>query len=577
MTTFTGRRYAGEGSTRTVAGTATIDGEPDESRLIEQARSGDTDAFGELYARHVADVASLARRLCRDQYEADDVVSDVFCNTLRALRAGGGPSDDLKPYLLRSVRNTIIKTRTRSDTGRADPAAPHTLDRVDGWDPYPAPGEASVAFTSVSDRYQRVLWSVEVEGTPTAAVAKHEDVSAPAAASLAYRARCALRRAYIGASIPKASTAACQPIRLLMPTFVDGGLGAVRSAQVVAHGDSCRECRQVLDDARRLRSGLSDRAWFALAPLGLRALIVNMAKTLASAVAAAPVASTLAAVSGTAALTIGVVAATGPDDAPRDSIRAVAAVPDDDATDVEVGEPSALVDSPGDPVADAFIATVPTGVTGDAEPADRPASPDEADARVDDEGADVGPDPTLPASDAGVAGENGPAPSSPSPESGSAATGATSSPSGQASPSSPSPSASAGPTADAVESVGGAVTDIVDHTTDVVDTVVAQVDATVGGVTDAVDRVVADVPVVGATVDVVTDVVDDVVDAVVQVPVTDVVDEAVAVVVDIAPPTNAPAVTIVSGVTDPVVDVVGGVVGSDDSGGGLLGGLGLGL
>src|SRR5690349_1804984 len=101
---------------------------PDDRALIDAVRSGNLHAFGTLYERHVGAVRGLARRLCGNQVDADDVVADVFTNTLRALKSGRGPRDDLRPYVLTSARHTVIKLRTRRDSGRTIPTESEQLD-----------------------------------------------------------------------------------------------------------------------------------------------------------------------------------------------------------------------------------------------------------------------------------------------------------------------------------------------------------------------------------------------------------------------------------------------------------------
>ncbi|MGA9276626.1 sigma factor [Ilumatobacter sp.] len=490
----------------------------DEAHLIEAARDGDTDAFAQLYSLHVAEVCRLARRLCRDAYEADDVVSEVFCNTLRALRRGAGPTDALRPYLLRSVRNTVIKVRTRTDSGRADPASPDTLDRPDDHDPYLAPGAATTAFGAVSERHRRVLWSVEVEGTPTAAVAETEEIAAPAAASLAYRARCALRRAYIGASITPTTAAECVPIRSLMAAYVDGGLGAAKSATVLAHSDLCADCAAALVSARKLKSGLGDKAPFAALILGLRALIAMAGRSVAGLLAATPITAVVA----TATLALGLGAMVDAEPVP-DDVRASAEQPrldDGVRDDVEPTGFGPIDDGPDSTPIDAATVSEPL-VFGDVSvPRSARAQPGEdaaeanAPAPAGVDGTDGSVDGELPLVDEVVDATQ--LPSAPPVEH---------------------------VTEHVTEVVGhttGAVVEVVDATTDVVDTVTEVVDRTTRTVTDL-------------------EVVDVVVDLVADPTLTQTVDDAVA---DSA------------GALDDVVDAVVG--GGGASVGGLLGGLGSG-
>src|SRR5262245_26895645 len=87
----------------------------DDAALIKAVRDGDPIAFGALYERHVASVRHLAYRLCTNSIDVDDVVSEVFANTLRAIKAGRGPDDDLHSYVLTTTRHTVIKFATRAD------------------------------------------------------------------------------------------------------------------------------------------------------------------------------------------------------------------------------------------------------------------------------------------------------------------------------------------------------------------------------------------------------------------------------------------------------------------------------
>ncbi|WP_040496002.1 RNA polymerase sigma factor [Ilumatobacter nonamiensis] len=303
-----------------------VDGETSarvgDALLMDAAREGDAESYAALYERHRSDVTRLARRLCRDRYEADDVVSEVFCNTLRALRGGSGPSPVmLRPYLLRSVRNTVIKIRTRSDTGHAEPTAPQALDRPDERDPFFAAGAVSSAFGAVSDRHRRVLWSVEVEGTPTRAVAESENIAAPAAASLAYRARCALRRAYIAESVSPTSVPACVPIRALIPGFVSGGLRASKAEMVRQHGDECADCARVVEAARDLQSSLSNRSPAGTLLLGIGAILSRIGHAVGGLVAATPIAT----VAGTTALVVGLGVIVPEEPTPADAVVPIVA------------------------------------------------------------------------------------------------------------------------------------------------------------------------------------------------------------------------------------------------------------
>lgn len=268
----------------------------DEGHLLAAVRRGDTAAYGTLYEMHCESVRRLARRLCRDHHEADDVVSEVFCNTLRAIHRGGGPDAECRAYLLRSVRHTVSKVRTRKDTGRAVPTPIEGLESA-GADEIGGPGggreggPATEALSGVSDRFRKVLWSVEVEGFDTNDVADAEQIAAPAAASLVYRARRALRRSFLrGAVRAPVAGADCVAIRALLPAHLDRESTAVTARRIDEHLAACSACATALDEMRTAHTRLASRSWLVLVPAIVRGVatdVIHVASAVGAPVAAA--------------------------------------------------------------------------------------------------------------------------------------------------------------------------------------------------------------------------------------------------------------------------------------------------
>ena len=103
----------------------------EDDALIEQARHGDSDAYGRLVQRH-ADVAfRTAFLITRDAAEADDAAQDGFVKAYRALASfrAGAP---FRPWLLRIVANEARNRRrsvarrlalAESAAAQLDPAA----------------------------------------------------------------------------------------------------------------------------------------------------------------------------------------------------------------------------------------------------------------------------------------------------------------------------------------------------------------------------------------------------------------------------------------------------------------------
>jgi RNA polymerase sigma-70 factor (ECF subfamily) len=80
------------------------DSKTDERAIIREARSGDTQAFGELVLRHQTFVYNLALRLLNDPYEAQDLAQEGF---LRAWQSLGGfrQAASFRTWLYRIVVN----------------------------------------------------------------------------------------------------------------------------------------------------------------------------------------------------------------------------------------------------------------------------------------------------------------------------------------------------------------------------------------------------------------------------------------------------------------------------------------
>jgi RNA polymerase sigma-70 factor (ECF subfamily) len=93
----------------------------DDAALVEQAKSGETEAFGVLYERYAA---SIYRFLCAqlpDDFEAEDLTAEVFLRawgSLHRYRERGFP---FSTFLFKVARNALIDhwRKTRLDPRRS--------------------------------------------------------------------------------------------------------------------------------------------------------------------------------------------------------------------------------------------------------------------------------------------------------------------------------------------------------------------------------------------------------------------------------------------------------------------------
>lgn len=163
----------------------------DDAALIDITRTGDADAYAELFRRHYDAARAVALALTHNAADADDLTSEAFARVLRAARSGGGPALAFRPYLVAVVRNVFVD-RARGARELPREELPECLDG-DG-DSEPDPFDA---LAKLPERWRRVLWHTAVEGRTTAEVAPLLGMAPNAVAALAYRAREGLRQAYL--------------------------------------------------------------------------------------------------------------------------------------------------------------------------------------------------------------------------------------------------------------------------------------------------------------------------------------------------------------------------------------------
>lgn len=180
-----------------VADTASMD-----DVLLARLCGGDDRAFDLLYRRHASAVRNFALSIQRPGIDADDVVAEVFLRVLRAIRAGRGPREYVRTYLLTVVRRIVYEwSAARRDepvqgewfAERVAPQADHQVRHAEN-------ELLAIAFTALPARWREVLWATEVEGYQPASLAGQLGLSPNATAVLAHRARRGLRAAYLRAA-----------------------------------------------------------------------------------------------------------------------------------------------------------------------------------------------------------------------------------------------------------------------------------------------------------------------------------------------------------------------------------------
>ncbi|HEX4222296.1 MAG TPA: sigma-70 family RNA polymerase sigma factor [Pseudonocardiaceae bacterium] len=233
--------------------------EADDRELLRRVRAGEDAAFAELFSRHAGVARGFALRYATDAAEADDIAAEAFFRVLQAVRRGAGPDDNVRGYLLTVVRRLAAEWRTRR---RDVPVADEELSRRVDPDADQAGTRAEAhliarAFTSLPQRWRRVLWQVEVEGERPAVVAPHFGLSPNATAALARRAREGLRAAYLQAHVPPATAStACQAVVDKLGAYTAGLVRGSEAQRIVAHLAGCSSCRAVHAELADVCAGL---------------------------------------------------------------------------------------------------------------------------------------------------------------------------------------------------------------------------------------------------------------------------------------------------------------------------------
>jgi len=236
----------------------TVDGPPSDGELISAVRAGDTDAYGELFARHVDAARRLARQLV-SAGDVDDLVSEAFAKVLVVLQRGGGPDLAFRAYLLTAVRRLHVdriragaRLHTTGDLTPFDPGVPFRDTAVEGFES----AAAARAFASLPERWQLVLWHTEVEGQKPAEVATLLGMTPNSVSALAYRAREGLRQAYLSMHAQDVDEDACTRTRANLGAYVRGGLSRRDAARVEQHLEECRRCAAIYLELTEVNSHL---------------------------------------------------------------------------------------------------------------------------------------------------------------------------------------------------------------------------------------------------------------------------------------------------------------------------------
>jgi RNA polymerase sigma factor (sigma-70 family) len=230
-------------------------GELSDAELVRATRQGSRRAYAALWKRH--SVAALKYAKTLSVSDADDVVSEAFLKVYAAIKAGRGPEEDFRFYIRSAVRNTYVSMVRASRSAPVGEAIEDVvgdggaeLASVRSFD-----DSATVrAFLSLPARWQEVLWYTEVEGLSRERTAAALGMNPNAVSALSFRAREALRTAWLQEHISTRSDLdrGCGAITPLLGAYSRRGLSRRDRLRVEHHVNGCAHCTAVVGELSEL-------------------------------------------------------------------------------------------------------------------------------------------------------------------------------------------------------------------------------------------------------------------------------------------------------------------------------------
>lgn len=235
-------------------------------RLLEQARSGDSQALEELLLRHQAQVYRFGMKMCRDPEVAKDVLQETLLAMARGFRDFRGASS-ISTWLYTIARSFCIKQRRKS---RFAPEEERSLDGDAArevaalTDPTQSPDDALAAkqveqalergIAALEPMYREVLLLRDVEGLTAPEVAQVLGVSVQTVKSRLHRARLSVREhvaPLLGTLDASAAPGTCPDVLSLFSQHIEGEISSEVCAEMERHLEACGRCRGTCDSLKR--------------------------------------------------------------------------------------------------------------------------------------------------------------------------------------------------------------------------------------------------------------------------------------------------------------------------------------
>lgn len=175
---------------------ATVPNDPSDARLLSSIARGEQSAFAELMQRHLSAVLASARRIVRDEAEAEDIAQEAFLRLWRTAETLEAGTYGMRPWLRRVASNLAIdnlrKTKRLDVTDEVpeqmeEPAQLKSLEAVE------AAVRVDAAVRSLPPRQRVAVSLFHFDEMSQREVAQAMDLSEDALESLLARGRRRLR------------------------------------------------------------------------------------------------------------------------------------------------------------------------------------------------------------------------------------------------------------------------------------------------------------------------------------------------------------------------------------------------